>query len=425
MNRIVSIALKDLRLAFRDSGALVMMLLTPFGLTLVIGFAFGGFGGGSSSGLADIPVVVANGDSGQFGQVFVSALQSPELADLLQTSVVADEVAARAAVDADEAAAAVIVPAGLSDGILPSSLLRGDYSAAGDRRQASVEVYANPGSPVSAGVVHAIVDQVAGGISRGVVGSQVAIEQMLANGIVAPQALATLAPGIAEEAATLGQREQLVTVTQQEIEAAAGEASTGFDWIAYSAPSMAIIFLMFTVTSAGRTILAERDAGTLSRMLVSPTTATQVLGGKVAGIFMVGLTQMSILILAGRLLLRIDYGPALAVVPLVLALVAAATAWGMLLAAWTRTPAQAGSMGAAMSLTFAALAGNFLPRQTLPSWLRTASLFTPNAWGLEGFTSLASGGGLADVASIIAALVVMAVVVFAVATLVFRRQYSW
>jgi len=106
------------------------------------------------------------------------------------------------------------------------------------------------------------------------------------------------------------------------------------------------------------------------------------------------------------------------------AMVIAATAWGMLLAAWARTPAQAGWLGSALSLTFAGLAGNFLPRQSLPAWLRTASLFTPNAWGLEAFTSLASGGGLADVVGAIAALLAMAALVFAIATLAFRRQYA-
>ena len=76
-----------------------------------------------------------------------------------------------------------------------------------------------------------------------------------------------------------------------------------------------------------------------------------------------------------------------------------------------------------MALVFAGLAGNFVPRQNYPEWLQTLSLVTPNAWALEGFQSLGSGGGLADVLLPVIALTIMGVVLFVVSTVLFRRQY--
>jgi ABC-2 type transport system permease protein len=190
------------------------------------------------------------------------------------------------------------------------------------------------------------------------------------------------------------------------------------------APSMAILFLMFTVTNGGRSLLAERDWGTLSRLLSTPTTAAQVLAGKIGGIFLVGLAQMAILILASTVLFDLRWGAVLAVAALTLALVIAATSWGALLAAYSRTAGQAATVGTALTLTFGGLAGNFVPRTALPAWLQTAGFITPNAWGLEGFTRLSAGGGLSDVALPVVALLAMAAVLFGASMLAFRRQYA-
>jgi ABC-2 type transport system permease protein len=76
-----------------------------------------------------------------------------------------------------------------------------------------------------------------------------------------------------------------------------------------------------------------------------------------------------------------------------------------------------------MALVFAGLAGNLVPRQNYPEWLQQISLITPNAWALEGLQSLGQGGGLPEVLLPIAVLTVMGVILFSVATVLFRRQY--
>jgi ABC-2 type transport system permease protein len=201
-------------------------------------------------------------------------------------------------------------------------------------------------------------------------------------------------------------------------------ADQGFNWLAYSAPSMAILFLMFAVANGGRTILAEREGGTLPRMLVTPTTGTQVMAGKVTGIFLTGLAQMLVLFLASRFLFDLSWGEPTAVLILTICLCAAATSWGVLIAAAARTPGQVGMASTAVTLIFAAVAGNFFPRSQLPAALQTVSLISPNAWGLEGFTRLMSGGGLAEIYGSILALIAMALILFLLASLLFRRQYS-
>ena len=83
MKKILLIGRKDLTLAFRDRAALLLMLAAPFALTLGLGFITGRLSGGSSSGLADIPVIVVNQDGEQLGDALVNVFGSEDLASLI------------------------------------------------------------------------------------------------------------------------------------------------------------------------------------------------------------------------------------------------------------------------------------------------------------------------------------------------------
>jgi ABC-2 type transport system permease protein len=420
MKRIASIAWKDLITTFRDPSALVLMLVTPLALTLAMAFAFGGFGDGGAggTGLSNIPVVVVNHDSGELGSGLVEVLRLDDLEELLDPVLEADAEQARAAVDADEAAAAVIIPEDLSASVIPSGSGQGDT---GGTSRAAIELYANPTRPVSVGVVRSVVTGFADQANATVSGVEVTISQLVRGGLVAPGEAAGIAPALAERTANELSAADLLGIASQET---SDDEGNGFNWMAYMAPSMAILFLMFTVTAGGRTILTERDQGTLSRLLTTPSSSALVLGGKVLGTYLTGLAQMGVLVVASAVIFGAIWGPPLAVAVLLLALVAAATGWGIAIAAYACTAPQANAIGTAVTLVFAIGAGHFFPRELLPAWLRTVSFISPNAWGLEAFAELSSGAGLGDIVGIVAALVGMAALAFGVAVVLFRRQFS-
>ncbi len=417
MKKVLNIAWKDLIVTSRDLTALLLILVTPFALTMVMAGAFGGFSRGGGSGLSDIPVIIVNRDAGQFGKLLVQAFQSEELSSLLEPTIVNDDATARTSVDDDKAAAAVIIPANLSESVVPTGVVRGDPSA---QVQSLIEVYANPTRPIGAGVVQGIVEQFLSLIAAGSAGGRVSVLQLIKSGLISPEQALSLGPTIGERAGLQAVSARLIAVKSQVI----GGRTEGFNWLSYMAPSMAILFLMFTVSNGGRSLLVERDEGTLPRLLATPTSAGQVLGGKVLGTYLIGLAQMGILIASSTLLFRLNWGSPGAVILLVLALVAAATGWGMVLAAYSRSPAQVGQTGWIMTLVFGMVSGNFFNRQALPQILQKASLVTPNAWGLEAFAKLAAGGGVSDVLLPIIVLLAMAALLFSVAVVAFRRQYA-
>jgi ABC-2 type transport system permease protein len=430
MGKLLNIAWKDLKITFRDPAALILLLLTPFGLTLVIGFAFGAIGGGGSSNvLSDIPMAIVNHDSGMFGENLVQVFQSEELGDLIQADLLEDEGTAKTGVDQDRYAAAVIIPENFTGSIIPLDFIRAGFEGSLELEKSVVEVYANPARPVSANVVRSIVDVFVGQVNAGSVGARLSITRLLESGRADIAQLEQIGSQIGEQSARQAVDDSLISfqeaLTSKELgDSEESSPSGGFDWLTFTAPSMAILFLMFAVTAGGRSILAERDEGTLPRMLVTPSAPAQVLGGKVLGIFLIGLAQVSILILTSHFLLSIGWGDGRAVALLTLAMVFAATGWGTLIAAYARTPGQANAIGTALTLIFAAGAGNFVPRPALPAWLQRLSYVSPNAWALDGFMELTAGGGLQQVITPAIALLVMGGVLFAFALLAFRRQYA-
>lgn len=414
MLKTLLIGIKDLKLVFRDRAALVFMLLAPFLLTIGMGFVTGRFSG-SSGGLSDIPVVIVNLDNDQLGNALADVFSSEELADLLEPTTAPNAEAARRLIDDDGAVAAVIIPEGFTRSIIPAEGTAFDANYA-PPEPVKIEVYANPSRPTSAGVVKAIVDEFMSRVEEGRISGMTSILGLMQAGLLDPQNAESEARALFQD---VDQTENtaITLKTNQE-----GAAAVEFDILAYMAPGMALLFLMYTVSYGGRSILAERAQGTLPRLLVSPTSTAQVLGGKVLGIFLTGVAQVGILILASTIFFGVQWGDGTGLVVLILAAVFGATGWGMLITALARTPAQIGSLGSAIMLIFGILGGSFINLEQMPSTVRTVSKITPNAWGLEGFTTLALGGTLPNLVEPIAALMIMGAVLFGIAVVLFNRN---
>ena len=68
------------------------------------------------------------------------------------------------------------------------------------------------------------------------------------------------------------------------------------------------------------------------------------------------------------------------------------------------------------------MGGSFINLDQMPAYVRTLSKITPNAWGLDGFTTLALGGRLPNLMQPITALLIMGAVLFGIAVVLFNRN---
>ncbi len=406
LKKLFLIAIKDLRLIFRDPSALVLMLLAPFVLTIGMGALTGRFSGGGGSGISNISVEIVNQDEGILGAVLIDVFQSPELDELVSPVVRDDLDVAKSWVDSNQSAAVIYVPAGFSESIIKMAW---DPT---DDEVVPIEFYTNPTMPMSANILRSILDQFINQVEIGRVSSTVIVSQLVQNDILPIEQAAELGAQVGQEMAQAVDSTSSIRVNTNLAE---GEAIR-FDILAYMAPGMAMMFLMFTVTYGARSLLVENRAGTLPRMLVAPTHPANVLAGKFTGILFSAVAQLVILIGGTSLLFRLQWGDTLGVTLLILAAAFGATGWGILFAAILKSPGQIAISGSAVMLLFGLLGGSFFDLSMLPDWIQVINKITPNAWANDGFYILSLGGKLRDIQSNLLGLLIMGFVLFVIAT---------
>ncbi|MGC9395641.1 MAG: ABC transporter permease [Anaerolineae bacterium] len=458
MRKLATLAFKEVVVTFRDVGALVTMLATPLVLTLVM---LAAFGNGDSTPISDIPVLLLNRDAGIFGQELTGVFYSASVSDLVTPALVTDEAAAvaaaRARVDADEVAALVIIPEDFSARLLPfaaraEELTGVDVTAltpdatltpeqqAGlaraylesqmqsedsDADPAIVEIYASPDRRISALVVKAIVSQSLERMNIQIAGTTNIVARLAAGMIRAGQTDADVAAAMgALQAGSAGQKAAGGADAELPIKLRITSATgRGFSWLGYYASAMAVLFLMFAVTSGGRTLLAERQRGTLPRLLLSPSPALTILLGKMGGIVLTGVLQMLIL-WGATTLIGAYWGHPVGVLLTIVLLVTCASSVGALISAWATTPGQAGAIGTAITLIGGALSGSFFVRWNLPLWVQYLSLVTPNAWGIEILGRLQAGRPPSAILPWLGGMLLLTVVYYGLALVGFRRQFK-
>ncbi len=175
--------------------------------------------------------------------------------------------------------------------------------------------------------------------------------------------------------------------------------------------AMAIMFVFFATQYGALALLADRQMGTLPRLLASPVRpASIILGNSLAGLAL-GLVSMTVLWGATTLMVHASWGSPPLVALLILGAVIAAMGISTLVSTLARTPQQAGGLNAIVALSLAAIGGVFIPLSQAPEGLVIVSQITPHYWFLRGIDSLASPTtGLADILPSVLVLVGMGVV---------------
>lgn len=413
MRKIWAISWKDLRSTLRNRPALIMMLVAPLGLAALLGFAFGGGTGGFD--IAATKVVVANLDQGagtgqNAGAAIQKILSSKDLSDVLDTKTVSTAEAARKAVDDGDAAVTVIVPQDFSAVVFGS-----DPAAKSD-----VELYENPTADIGGSIVEGVVGQVLADFN----GARAA-----AAGAVALDSAAGPSASPAEVAATAAETfshgggvSAGLRIAQHSPKV--GKSGTEVSSTGLILAGMMVFFMFFGAANVARTILTEDRDGTMPRLFTTPTRHGTIIAGKFVSTFLTVLAQAVVLLVAGRIIFGIHWGPIDAVV--LLAVVTAGVAGGLalLVISFAKTPAQAGAIGAGVYLVLALLGGNFTGSAQSGTTYAFIQKFTPNGWLLHGWDTAMRGGGALDLRWQALVPLGFAVAFFFLAILNMRRRFA-
>jgi ABC-2 type transport system permease protein len=166
-------------------------------------------------------------------------------------------------------------------------------------------------------------------------------------------------------------------------------------------PSFTVMFTFFLALIVGWVFVTERRQGTLRRLQAAPVTRGQILLGKLLPYFLLSLAQGAVLLVAGKLVFGMRWGPdewpldwqALVLLPVLLSTSLAAMGLAVLVAAVCRTEVQVALLGGIAVLGMALIGGCVLPREMMPEQAQFASLFTPHGWALQSYRELLGSTG--------------------------------
>ncbi len=159
--------------------------------------------------------------------------------------------------------------------------------------------------------------------------------------------------------------------------------------IAMYAAGIAVMFLLFSATTASGSLLEERENSTLDRLLCSRLTMDQLLLGKWAFLTIIGSLQMTLMFLWGAVVFGIDLQHHIeGFIALTLVTAGASSSFALMLAALCKSRMQLGWVSTIVILAMSALGGSMVPRYLMSESIQKVGLWTFNAWALDGYNKI-------------------------------------
>jgi ABC-2 type transport system permease protein len=386
IQQMLSTTWKDLKILFKDIGGVATLFLMPMMFIIVMSTALQGlFDAGTDTQPRHLPVVDL--DRGEYAAQVIAALDGIDGIEV-ETSW-EDETLTRAQAEAlvadGERSVAVVFPADFSAQI--------GARTEGNDVTATIELIADPA--VSVQFIAPIEGMVFGAAER-VAETQVAQARIAADVASVFARLPAEARPTSEQITIDMDGESVVALRQ--VAPAEMNIEVEPDTYQQNVPGYTVLGVFFIVGTMASSILAEKREGTFRRLLVAPLPKPILLAGKILPCYLVNLIQIAIMFGVAHLLFGMAFGDPVALIAISMALAAAATGLGVMIAALGKTDTQIGGLTSLLTLTMSALGGCLMPTSIMPDFLQTLSRFIPHAWAMQGFQDvLVRGAGLAGI----------------------------
>lgn len=425
MLRALYIAIKDVRVTYRNIPALVMMFLGPLLLATAIGSAFGT---GDNFVIPAVKTAVVNPpEASPFaaGALIGAALASPQLADFVRLTHYKTPEDARTAVDQSKEDVAVIIPPGLTATLMGATSNGAASGTSGTTYQpVFIEIYKKPGNTLGPAIVASVVNSVLSELQGARAAAVASANLAFAQGVTDQDQLISLAQEAARAFMQTSQTQRQVRLETRPPAIQGVSVSKRPNVASQVLVGMMLFFMLFGGSIPARGILEEHRAGTLPRLFTTPTRRTTILGGKYLAVFLVVLIQSTVLVIAGWLLLGADWGPLGPVTVLIVCGALAAASLALFCVSFAKTPGEAGAVSSSIFVAMALISGNFFGTANVGETFAKVRRVSPLGWLMEAWGRLLYGGSWADIALPVVAVLGFAVLFFALATYFFRKRYA-
>ncbi|MFI5183638.1 MAG: ABC transporter permease [Vicinamibacteria bacterium] len=173
-----------------------------------------------------------------------------------------------------------------------------------------------------------------------------------------------------------------------EREAIAGQSS-GRNHVAYYAGAIAFLFLLFSAVHGATSLLEEREAGILDRILAGPGGTGALITGKFLFLVTQGCIQVTVIFVVAWLVHGVALPSHLGAYSIVTAAASlSAAGLALVLVSACRTRRQAQTFSNIAILLVSAVGGSMVPRFFMPPLLQRLGWATPNTWALEAYSAV-------------------------------------
>lgn len=183
------------------------------------------------------------------------------------------------------------------------------------------------------------------------------------------------------------------------------------------------LFMFLTSLFGASAFLLSRQYGVTRRTQAAPVTTGAIILGESISRYLVAMIQAFVIIVGSRLLFGVQWRSPVAVLALCAAMALVGSGVAMLVGTLGKSEQQVGAIAMLAGLVLAALGGSMQPLEFFPDAMRTVAFaITPHAWMNDSlWTILVDGGGLAEVWTHVAVLVVVGLALLGLAARTLAR----
>ena len=190
-----------------------------------------------------------------------------------------------------------------------------------------------------------------------------------------------------------------------------------YDGFKHITIGMILFMSMYTIVFGIGSILEDKEYHTWDKMLISPISKGDILGGNLIATFFVGAAQILLLMVLTKYMMGMDWGSSNKfgwIILIGMLFVLAITSLGLMLTGFVKTHSQLSTISPILLTSTSMLGGTMWPLEIVESkTLLFLADLTPQKWAVEGMEKIVMyGGGFSDILPNIGVLVLMTTIFF-------------
>ncbi len=405
MTALIALVRKDLILFLGNRRALLLNLLMPIVLGAFFGYLFGGSGVSKN---AKIEIAVVAQDGSETTRKIVAGLKTDTALNVAEMPF----AEAQEKVLKGKLSAAIVIPSGFGDAA--------GAALFGGREKPAIAVYYDPSQSAVLAMVKGMLTQhvmqnvsaemFSGAGGRKIVDQNIAelekaaasdprsaelrdflksVRTFQTHNMEAPPVAGASAP-----ASTQGGLSMPFVTTDQAM--SAGPKYNGY---AHAFAGMAVQFILFMGIDAGIGVLLAQRQGLWNRLLASPITLNTVLAARAISSALIAFGLLLFIFVVAALFFEVQVtGSLLGFLGVGLCFALVTATFGLLIAAFGKTPEAARGMATFATLIMVMLGGAWVPSFLFPQWLQSVTVAVPTRWAVDGLDAMTWRGLSLDAA---------------------------